>query len=180
MPPHPRVEKMIKEGKIPLPYHLAHKEEMLKRELNATVKYFPGRQPFSLRKKASPTFKALAILVQFSDHPAQTSPADFDSLLYGVTGQTLRNYYSEVSYHTFDIVTVNFPSSTGWKTAPHPYSYYVNGQQGWGDYPHNAQKMLSRWWIAILISHNMIMMGTVMLMRCLLFMREAELIIRVA
>jgi immune inhibitor A len=87
------------------------------------------------------TFKAIAILVKFSDKPSHVSPVSFDSLLYGINGHTLRNYYNEVSRGTLDIVTVNFPSTLGWMDVPQPYSYYVNGEKGFGSYPNNAQKL---------------------------------------
>ena len=66
----------------------------------------------------------------------------FDSLLYGMSTGTLRNYYKMISYNNLDIVTVNMPSSLGWTTAPQTYAYYVNGQNGTGTYPHNSQKLV--------------------------------------
>jgi immune inhibitor A len=67
----------------------------------------------------------------------------FDTLVFGTPGTaSVRDYYSEISYGTLDIVTVDLPSSTGWQTAPRNYSYYVDGQYGFGDYPRNAQRMV--------------------------------------
>jgi M6 family metalloprotease-like protein len=89
-----------------------------------------------------PTFKTLAILVQFTDDPAITTATFFDSLLFGTgTSKTVRSYYREVSYNQLDIVTVNLPSSLGWQTAPQTYAYYVNGNNCTGSYPHNCQKL---------------------------------------
>ncbi|MBI1806995.1 MAG: M6 family metalloprotease domain-containing protein [Ignavibacteria bacterium] len=127
--------------KIPLPYHLAYPSEAVARGINA-----PAVSSFKMKTRrvsSSPrgSFRALAIIVEFSDKPAQTSSVLYDSVLFGTTRHSLRTYYDEVSYGTLDIVTVNFPSSVGWVTAAQPYSYYVNGQYGFGAYPRNAQKL---------------------------------------
>lgn len=91
---------------------------------------------------ASP-FRTLAILVKFGDNPNQPSipTTQFDTLLFGTAGATMRAYYREVSYLQLDIVTLNLPSTLGWQTAPQPYSYYVNGQYCFGSYPRNCQKL---------------------------------------
>ncbi len=141
VPPHPRVAEMIEAGKIPPPYFLLHRDEALQRGINAGPPNVPAGKKFGLRIPATVTYKALAILVRFSDHPSHVSPAFFDSLLFSPTGRTFRNYYHEVSYGALDIVTVNLPSALGWILAPRTYSYYVNGGHGFGAYPQNAQKL---------------------------------------
>ncbi len=83
----------------------------------------------------------LAIIVSFTDHPSQVAASYFDNLVFGSTGNTVNDFYSEVSYGTLDIVTVNLPSTVGWHTMPQTYAYYVNGDHGFGDYPQNAQKL---------------------------------------
>lgn len=141
VPPHPRVLKMIKEKKILLPYHLANRGEALQRGINSFSKISSKRNDKLLDEKHSSAFKAIAIFIKFSDNLSLTPIVYFDSLLYGVNGHTLRNYYNEVSRGTLDVVTVNFPSSMDWMDAPQLYSYYVNGQNGFGSYPQNAQKL---------------------------------------
>ncbi len=95
--------------------------------------------------------KTLAILVDFSDQPAQVSASFFDDLLFAnVYGpSSLRGYYREVSYGTpssgglLDVVTLNQPSSVGWVRLPHTLAYYADDNYGTdGTYPHNAQKMV--------------------------------------
>ncbi len=92
---------------------------------------------------ASRTYKALVILLQFTDNLADTlghTPSAFDTLLFS-TGEfptgSMRDYYQEVSDGQFDIEGV----VTRWYTAPRPYSYYANNQSGFGGYPQNAQVM---------------------------------------
>ena len=104
---------------------------------------FPGRPAGEPALQAMPPtpFRTLAILVQFSDKPAQVSATFFDNLLFGTGAATVRGYYREVSYGLLDIVTVNLPSSIGWLTAPQTYSYYVNGQSCLGSYPRNCQRL---------------------------------------
>lgn len=96
-----------------------------------------------VRAGTSGTYKAVVILLQFSDNPADTinhSPAAFADLLFSVgthpTG-SMRDYYREVSRDQFDIDGI----VTRWYTAPQPYSFYVNGQSGFGLPPQNSQGM---------------------------------------
>jgi immune inhibitor A len=98
-----------------------------------------------MRAGASGTFKCVVILLQFPDNPADTldhTPAAFDSLLFSVgthpTG-SFRDYYREISRDQFDVEGV----VTRWYTAPQPYSYYVDGQQGFGNFPNNSQGMVA-------------------------------------
>lgn len=93
---------------------------------------------------AGPThYKALVILLQFTDHPADTlnhPPAAYDDLLFSVgthpTG-SVRDYYREVSRGAFDISGV----VTRWYTAPRTYAEYTAGAGGFGAIPNNAQQM---------------------------------------
>ena len=87
-------------------------------------------------------YHALVLLVDFTDHVAQVPASNFDSLMFGTTGSTLRNYLSEISYGAFDLQTYNSPSSIGWIRAPQTYAYYVNGQRGSGQYPQSASRMV--------------------------------------
>ncbi len=86
-------------------------------------------------------FKALAVLVRFSDKDSSIYAAEFDTLIFANIQGTVRHYYNEVSYSQLDIIALNLPSSLGWLTAPQTYSYYCNGQNGLGAYPHNSQKL---------------------------------------
>ena len=92
----------------------------------------------------SGTFKCVVILLQFPDNPADTlnhTPEAFDSLLFSVGTQptgSFRDYYREVSRGQFDVDGI----VTRWYTAPQPYSYYVDGLNGFGAFPHNSQGMV--------------------------------------
>lgn len=88
--------------------------------------------------------QVVVILVDFSDNQADqgTYPqAHFESMLFSVnqypTG-SMRDYYLENSYGQFDVTGV----VTVWLRLPQTYAYYVDGQYGEGDYPHNSQKMV--------------------------------------
>ena len=104
---------------------------------------FPGRPAGEAGIEAMPPtpFRTLAILVQFTDKPAQVSATFFDTLMFGTGPATVRGYYREVSYGLLDIITLNLPSAIGWRTAPQTYSYYVNGQSCLGSYPRNCQRL---------------------------------------
>jgi M6 family metalloprotease-like protein len=163
MPPHERVRSMIKNGTIPTPYVLQHLSELRSKGIDMPWREMLEKQNgIHLEKKSIGTLKktdkfktiesvtsyrALMILVKFSDKNSSVNASSFDQIAFGTSGNTLRTYYNAVSRTTFDIVTVNLPSSTGWIQMPQTYSYYVNGQNGTGDptypysYPHNAQKL---------------------------------------
>ncbi|MEK7316815.1 MAG: M6 family metalloprotease domain-containing protein, partial [Candidatus Eisenbacteria bacterium] len=88
-------------------------------------------------------YKALVILLQFSDHPADTlnhSPAAYEELLFSVGTRpsgSMRDYYREVSRGAFDISGV----VTRWYTAPRTYAEYTSGAGGFAGPPGNAQQM---------------------------------------
>ncbi|MEA3297785.1 MAG: M6 family metalloprotease domain-containing protein [candidate division Zixibacteria bacterium] len=156
-PPHPELLKDITTGKTSVPFFASHLDEMRAKGISSSQ---PFRQ-FSHNKfhdinhdssvdiqgvSRTPDyvgqFKVLAILVNFTDHTNSTVATFFDSLVFGHTGITVADYYDEVSYGQVDLVTVNLPSSLGWQTAPQPYAYYVNGENGTGGYPTNSQKLV--------------------------------------
>src|ERR1051326_501614 len=139
--PHPRVEQMIKSHQIAMPYQLAHPDEARFRGIGVGVRSLNKIRRSSPSQVQQTKFRALAVLVKFSDKPSNTPQGMFDSLLFGTKNNSLRTYYDEVSYGNLDIVTVNFPGTVGWVTAPQPYSYYADGQNGFGEYPHNSQKL---------------------------------------
>ncbi len=153
-PPHPRLLEKIRNNKIEKPYALKNigkiraggvdkpwTSPQLHKKNGDVAKNVPQRI-FGPASSPSGSWKALMILVQFSDKPAQVVATSFDNLVFKDSAGTLRDYYKNISYNTLDIVTVNLPSSTGWVNAPQSYSYYVNGQNGFGSYPQNAQKLV--------------------------------------
>ncbi len=83
----------------------------------------------------------LVILVKFSDKDSSVNAAFFDTLIFDQTSSSVYDYYQEVSYGTFSLESVDLPSAVGWRQAPQPYSYYVNGLSGTGPYPNNSQKL---------------------------------------
>lgn len=142
IPPHPRVEEQIKKGISKLPYQLAHRSDAEQRGINVPSKFNYQNKNHNLRNIFGSTYHALALLIQFSDQAGKTNPGYYDTLLFGVTGKTLHSYYKEISYGQMDIVTVNLPSGSGWMNASELYGYYVDGQNGFGIYPKNAQKLV--------------------------------------
>lgn len=88
-------------------------------------------------------YRALVILLQFTDHPADSlnhTPAAYEDLLFSVgthpTG-SMRDFYREVSRGAFDISGV----VTAWYTAPRTYAEYTSGAGGFGQPPGNARQM---------------------------------------
>jgi immune inhibitor A len=154
MPPHPQLLEQIQKGMIPMPSVLEDPGSLRARGIDApwtapaaqlqAQSLTPGKviRLFGPAAPPSGTFRALAILVSFSDKPAQVSATFFDTLLFVQRPGSMRDYYNAVSYGTLDIITVNLPSSLEWRTAPHAYAYYVNNNYGMGSYPNNSQKLV--------------------------------------
>lgn len=93
--------------------------------------------------RAIPDRNAIVILVDFSDKVADqtTYPSShYDNMLFSVgtypTG-SMRDWYLENSYGVFNVTG----QTTIWLRMPQTYAYYVDGQAGFGGYPHNAQKL---------------------------------------
>jgi immune inhibitor A len=145
MPPHRELLSRVAEDPETAPYFLSHLDEIQKRGVgqpyyDATI---AAEQRFkSAGQRFTGEYRALVILVEFSDHPAQVSSTYYDSLIFGQNGTTVRDYYDEVSYGKLDIASVDLPSDLGWQTAPQTYSYYVNGENATGAYPQNSQKLV--------------------------------------
>jgi immune inhibitor A len=144
--PHPDAKAYNAAAQAAAPYFIEHLNELHARGVCAPDSFFQNHTAAKTVVGRSPnitgTFRILAILVQFSDHPSSVAPAFFDSLVFDTLGSTVRQYYKEISYGQLDIVTVNLPSASGWRTAPQTYAYYVNNEQGTGAYPHNSQKLV--------------------------------------
>jgi immune inhibitor A len=136
MPPHQRVIDRIISGEIEKPEFMQDHGFFKDRGINQGL-------PQKLAALDNPTgqIKILAILVEFSDNQNQVAGSYFDNLIYGTSGNTVWSYYDEVSYGTLDLITVNLPSATGWRTMPQTYAYYVDGNYGFGSYPHNARRL---------------------------------------
>ncbi|UCH09750.1 MAG: M6 family metalloprotease domain-containing protein, partial [Fidelibacterota bacterium] len=152
MPPHPRYKEQLAQGLIAKPYFLEHIDELRSRGVSTPWAAPAVQRDRSIQATAAvrsvgpdepPTgaYKALVILVDFSDQVSQVAAAEFDTLIFDPAPGTLWDYYQDVSYGTLDIVTVNLPSTIGWIRADSAYSYYVDGQNGFGDYPRNAQRL---------------------------------------
>jgi immune inhibitor A len=97
----------------------------------------------SINKEFAPvtgTKRVIVLLVDFSDKPGTKPLQHYKDLLFSsgtfATG-SMRDYYDEVSYHKV-IVTGDVH---GWFRAPQPKSFYTNGNNGFGSYPQNAQKL---------------------------------------
>jgi immune inhibitor A len=156
MPPHPTLLEKIRNGEIAEPYFLKNAGQLRQKGIDAPWTA-PGlilrrlsASPKALTRSFGPllapssSWKALLILVDFTDNDSQVNASFFDDLIFGTGVATLRDYYRAVSYNHLDIVTVNLnlPSSLGWNREPQTYAYYVDGQNGFGNYPRNAQKMV--------------------------------------
>lgn len=132
MPPHPDLLERARRGEIQLPEFVTSPIRRAERGID---------QPQEPSVVPQGIFRTLAILVEFTDNPHQVGATYFDTLLFGNTFGTLPHYYDATSYGVLDIITVNLPSSIGWCTMPQTYAYYVHGENGFGAYPQNAQKL---------------------------------------
>jgi immune inhibitor A len=147
MSPHPDLEKKIKSGEKSLPDWVFNPKYLEERGINKPS-FHPKSDVYPTGTGPVGPFKALVLLVNFSDNPFTVNASFFDTLLFENQQGCVRHYYQEVSYGALDIVTVDLPSATGWNTAPETYAYYVDGLYGLGgdyppyNYPHNSQKLV--------------------------------------
>ncbi len=100
-------------------------------------------QPRHVLSMAQGTGKALVLLIQFPGFSAAAdhTPSAYQDMLFSrntyATG-SLNDYCMENSYGAFGVNG----DVAGWYTAPQPYAFYVNGVQGFGPYPTNAQRLV--------------------------------------
>ena len=93
--------------------------------------------------KKTTYLNGLVILVDFNDHLADTlnhNPAAFQHLLFseGVHASgSMNDFYLENSYNEVGVTGI----VTVWLRMPQNYTYYVDGQYGFGNYPNNAQRL---------------------------------------
>jgi hypothetical protein len=139
--PHPALLEKIQKGDIEIPYYLKNEIQLRAMGVNSPGILPDGTNPYGPNRSPDEDFRAIAILVDFSDNQYQVNGTFFDNLLYGTGTGTVRDYYTEVTYGNLTIVTLNMPSALGWYRAPQTYSYYVYNNNGFGSYPHNAQKL---------------------------------------
>ncbi len=91
------------------------------------------------------TKRALVLLVDFSDCTATRNQSDIDDMLFSSgtnPNGSMRDFYQEISYNKLDVSGIVSGASGGWYRAPNPKTYYSNGNYGFGDHPHNAQKLV--------------------------------------
>ncbi len=101
---------------------------------------------FSTDANAIDTFRVVVILADFSDKTAASggysaTVADFEHLLFSFDSTdshySMSEFYYENSYGNFVLEGV----VAGWYRLPQTYAYYVDGNNGFGSYPTNAQRM---------------------------------------
>ncbi len=140
MPPYPGLLDSLKANGSDMS-HVLQSCPFAKLQQQGGVPAYAG-EPIHLNPAAPISENILCVLVEFSDKPMQVNPGFFDTLLFENQPGCVRHYYNEVTYGSFDVVTVNLPSDLGWQTAPQTYAYYCNGNNGMGAYPQNSQKLV--------------------------------------
>jgi immune inhibitor A len=92
------------------------------------------------------TINVIVLLVDFVDNQASdggvdATAAEFNYQLFSKSHldghYSMTEFYLDNSYGTFYIRG----NVAGWYRLPHSYDWYVQGNNGWGDYPQNAQGM---------------------------------------
>jgi len=141
MPPAPGVVEMLRsENRLQSVVQLHNSAR--ERGMNQPVANFNIN---SLKRDGADdiTINAICILVEFDDNQANQdafSAEHFQEMLFSVdeyqTG-SMRDWFLENSYGTINVTGV----VAGWYEMPNSYDYYVDGQQGFGRYPRNAQRL---------------------------------------
>jgi len=135
MPPYPDVQAKIDRGELVPPIAPVESQD-----ISAAMK--PNTPSVVNGPGMTGPFRALCLLVDFSDNVSQVTPIKFDTLIFADKSGTVRNYYQEVSYGQVDLITLDLPSSSDWQRAPETYAYYVDGGYSINSaYPHNSQAL---------------------------------------
>jgi immune inhibitor A len=82
--------------------------------------------------------RVLVLCVDFSDLVATTTIPTINNRFFSKTQDSFLTYYKEVSYDKW------IPNGEvhGWYRAPHPHTYYINNDNGYGAYPNNARRLV--------------------------------------
>jgi immune inhibitor A len=138
----PELEKKLKaEGKW---QEFVNSMKVIKEKgINLPNKHAVNFKDINTFGKKTVYLNALVILVDFNDHLADTvnhDPAAFNHLLFSEdvhSSGSMNDFYLENSYDDVGVTGV----VTLWLRMPQNYTYYVDGQYGFGTYPNNAQKL---------------------------------------
>ena len=76
--------------------------------------------------------------VDFPDKPHQLSVGQIYNRFFANIGNSLKNYYKEVSYGRY----IPQGEAYGWYRAPNPSTYYSNKENGFGKYPNSAERLV--------------------------------------
>ena len=136
------VEKLRREGK--LDEYAREVQKLHERGIGASQDPIFSRT--ISQDGATDTLYVPVLLLEFSDNPASggltfADSAYFDSIFNSENTMqfgSMREYYQEVSYGQLTLIIDVY----GWFMMSLPYSYYVDGQKGFGYYPQNAQGMV--------------------------------------
>lgn len=142
MPPHPDLLMKVRAYEVTMPYAMAHRAELLQRGVDAPQLLDLSDKRDATGRLDDTYMNVLVLLATFSDHQYQTEASFFDSLIYGNVLGNMRHFYHELSYGDFHLLTDDYPGETGWTEMPATYAFYVDGQSGFGNYPHNAQGLV--------------------------------------
>ncbi len=82
--------------------------------------------------------RVLVLCVDFSDLVSQTTISTINDRFFSTTTDSFLKYFKEVSYNKW------IPNGEvhGWYRAPHPRTYYINNDNGYGTYPNNARRLV--------------------------------------
>lgn len=93
MPPHPDLETQIRSGKISLPDYLINPRYLEETGINQPS-FHPINKTYPTGIGPTGSFKALVLLVNFSDNPSTVNPSFFDTLVFENQQGCVRHYYS--------------------------------------------------------------------------------------
>ncbi|MCH7760008.1 M6 family metalloprotease domain-containing protein [candidate division TA06 bacterium] len=137
MPLHPDLLKRLKaEGRLDEVVEISEKARA-----KGVWEPNPNPEKYEFATTGSVTQPAIVLIADFSDNVGARPQSDIDEMLFSVgtypTG-SMTDYFLENSYGNLTITG----TVTIWLRMPQTYAYYVNGQNGFGSYPRNAQKLV--------------------------------------
>ncbi len=114
------------------------------RDTRAAGHRWPGAvdhpEPVKVKLTVDQSGDILVLLVDFADNTQSHANPEFQQLLFGAGGPSMRDYYLEASFGSLVIDG----QIAGWYRAEQPYSYYLGDSFGmYGDFPRNSQGLVA-------------------------------------
>ncbi len=129
LPPHPDLLEQVRMGEIARP--VAFDATDLLAQSIPHVSY-----------ELDEEVNTIVLLVCFSDSVCSFNAQEFDTLFFSNDSGSVNHYFNDLTGGGLTFATSSLPSFLGWRGLPESKAWYMNDQQGLGEYPQNSQRLV--------------------------------------